>query len=62
MCPPLVLGPVVHYLNSLDALNTSSKANFLTRKLYYLCELRSGELFLEPNKRIPQPVGVLLLK
>lgn len=25
MCPPLVLGPVVHYLNSLDALNTSNQ-------------------------------------
>lgn len=25
MCPPLVLGPVVHYLNSLDALNTSNE-------------------------------------
>ena len=24
MCPPLVLGPVVHYLNSLDAINTSN--------------------------------------
>ncbi len=24
--PPLVLGPVVHYLNSLDALNTSNAA------------------------------------
>lgn len=23
--PPLVLGPVVHYLNSLDAINTSNK-------------------------------------
>ncbi|KAI6791541.1 NAD(P)-binding protein [Hortaea werneckii] len=25
MCPPLVLGPIVHYLNSLDALNTSNQ-------------------------------------
>jgi nucleoside-diphosphate-sugar epimerase len=25
ICPPLVLGPIVHYLNSLDALNTSNK-------------------------------------
>lgn len=25
MCPPLVLGPVVHYLNSLDAVNTSNQ-------------------------------------
>lgn len=25
LCPPLVLGPVVHYLNSLDALNTSNQ-------------------------------------
>ena len=24
-CPPLVLGPIVHYLNSLDALNTSNQ-------------------------------------
>jgi len=24
MCPPLVIGPIVHYLNSLDALNTSN--------------------------------------
>jgi nucleoside-diphosphate-sugar epimerase len=24
VCPPLVLGPVVHYLNSLDAINTSN--------------------------------------
>lgn len=24
LCPPLVWGPVVHYLNSLDALNTSN--------------------------------------
>lgn len=24
LCPPLVFGPVVHYLNSLDALNTSN--------------------------------------
>ena len=32
MCPPLVLGPIVHYLNSLDALNTSNQRvrNFLT--------------------------------
>lgn len=25
MNPPLVLGPIVHYLNSLDALNTSNQ-------------------------------------
>lgn len=25
MCPPLVIGPIVHYLNSLDALNTSNQ-------------------------------------
>lgn len=25
MCPPLVMGPIVHYLNSLDALNTSNQ-------------------------------------
>lgn len=25
MCPPLVLGPIVHYLNSLDKLNTSNQ-------------------------------------
>ncbi|KAI9820201.1 MAG: methylglyoxal reductase (NADPH-dependent) gre2 [Pycnora praestabilis] len=25
MCPPLVLGPIVHYLNSIDALNTSNQ-------------------------------------
>ncbi|KAL3427609.1 NAD dependent epimerase/dehydratase [Phlyctema vagabunda] len=25
MCPPLVFGPVVHYLNSLDGLNTSNQ-------------------------------------
>ncbi|KAI9757287.1 MAG: hypothetical protein M4579_003498 [Chaenotheca gracillima] len=25
MCPPLVLGPVTHYLNSLDAVNTSNQ-------------------------------------
>src|SRR5436190_159635 len=25
MCPPLVFGPVVHHLNSLDALNTSNQ-------------------------------------
>lgn len=25
MCPPLVLGPVVHYLNSLESLNTSNE-------------------------------------
>ncbi|KAJ5725567.1 uncharacterized protein N7483_006924 [Penicillium malachiteum] len=25
ICPPLVLGPVVHYLNSLDAINTSNQ-------------------------------------
>jgi nucleoside-diphosphate-sugar epimerase len=25
ICPPLVIGPVVHYLNSLDALNTSNQ-------------------------------------
>ena len=25
MCPPLVLGPIVNYLNSLDALNTSNQ-------------------------------------
>ncbi|KAK4964035.1 Glycine-rich RNA-binding protein 2, mitochondrial [Elasticomyces elasticus] len=25
LCPPLVLGPIVHYLNSLDALNTSNQ-------------------------------------
>lgn len=25
MCPPLVFGPIVHYLNSLDALNTSNQ-------------------------------------
>ena len=25
MCPPLVLGPIVHYLNGLDALNTSNQ-------------------------------------
>jgi nucleoside-diphosphate-sugar epimerase len=30
--PPLVLGPIVHYLNSLDALNTSNQGirNFIT--------------------------------
>lgn len=34
MCPPLVLGPIVHYLNSLDALNTSNQrvANLITGK------------------------------
>lgn len=26
MCPPLVFGPIVHYLNSLDALNTSNQS------------------------------------
>ncbi|KAK5132806.1 hypothetical protein LTR08_008607 [Meristemomyces frigidus] len=25
MCPPLVLGPIVHYLNSLSSLNTSNE-------------------------------------
>jgi nucleoside-diphosphate-sugar epimerase len=32
MCPPLVFGPIVHYLNSLDALNTSNQRvrNFIT--------------------------------
>jgi nucleoside-diphosphate-sugar epimerase len=32
LCPPLVLGPVVHYLNSLSALNTSNQRvrNFIT--------------------------------
>jgi nucleoside-diphosphate-sugar epimerase len=25
ICPPLVLGPIVHYLNSLSALNTSNQ-------------------------------------
>lgn len=25
LCPPLVLGPVVHYFNSLDAINTSNQ-------------------------------------
>lgn len=32
MCPPLVFGPVVHYLNSLDNLNTSNQRvrNFIT--------------------------------
>jgi nucleoside-diphosphate-sugar epimerase len=32
MCPPLVLGPIVHYLNSLEALNTSNQRvrNLLT--------------------------------
>jgi len=25
MCPPLVFGPIVHYLNSLDTLNTSNE-------------------------------------
>jgi nucleoside-diphosphate-sugar epimerase len=25
ICPPLVLGPIVHYLNSLDSLNTSNQ-------------------------------------
>ena len=25
MCPPLVFGPIVHYLNSLDSLNTSNQ-------------------------------------
>lgn len=25
MCPPLVLGPIVHYLNSLEGLNTSNQ-------------------------------------
>ncbi|KAL1311406.1 hypothetical protein AAFC00_001571 [Neodothiora populina] len=25
ICPPLVFGPIVHYLNSLDALNTSNQ-------------------------------------
>lgn len=25
LCPPLVLGPIVHYLNSLSALNTSNQ-------------------------------------
>jgi len=25
ICPPLVLGPIVHYLNSLDGLNTSNQ-------------------------------------
>jgi nucleoside-diphosphate-sugar epimerase len=32
MCPPMVFGPIVHYLNSLDALNTSNQRvrNFIT--------------------------------
>ena len=32
MCPPLVFGPIVHYLNSLDSLNTSNQRvrNFIT--------------------------------
>lgn len=25
MCPPLVFGPIVHYLNDLKALNTSNQ-------------------------------------
>lgn len=25
MCPPLVFGPIVHYLNDLKALNTSNE-------------------------------------
>ena len=34
MNPPLVLGPIVHYLNSLDALNTSNERirNLITGK------------------------------
>ncbi|TVY85388.1 Ketoreductase [Lachnellula suecica] len=34
MCPPLVIGPIVHYLNSLDSLNTSNQrtANLMTGK------------------------------
>lgn len=34
MCPPLVLGPIVHYLNSLDSLNTSNQriGNLITGK------------------------------
>jgi len=34
MCPPLVIGPIVHYLNSLDGLNTSNQrtANLMTGK------------------------------
>ena len=32
MCPPLVLGPIVHYLNTLSTLNTSNQRvrNLLT--------------------------------
>ncbi len=32
MCPPMVFGPIVHYLNSLEALNTSNQRirNFIT--------------------------------
>jgi nucleoside-diphosphate-sugar epimerase len=32
MCPPLVIGPIVHYLNSLSGLNTSNQRtrNFIT--------------------------------
>lgn len=35
ICPPLVFGPIVHYLNSLDALNTSNERirDFIQGKL-----------------------------
>lgn len=43
MCPPLVLGPIVHYLNSLSGINTS---NHRTRNLIngaWKAEGRLGE-------------------
>jgi len=46
MCPPLVLGPIVHYLNSLDSLNTSNQRvlNIMTGKTKD--ELPAGAPFL----------------
>ncbi|KAF2097367.1 NAD(P)-binding protein [Rhizodiscina lignyota] len=46
ICPPLVLGPIVHYLNSLDALNTSN-----TRLRDYI----NGTLKNSSDKEMPGP-------
>lgn len=46
ICPPLVFGPIVHYLNSLDALNTSNER---------IRDFVQGKLRNSPDEPMPPP-------
>lgn len=62
MCPPLVLGPVVHYLNSLDSLNTSNQRinNIMSGKCKE--ELPAGAPFLWVDVRDIAKAHVLAME